>query len=394
MSRAIFRLSLKITGFLNVCDGLHRKVIFNNGTCFHTFNKNFSSKRDDEKLPAPNRFERTEDKSKETYLELLNHYRVRETHKRGHVEFIYAAMKYMKEFGVEKDLEVYKALIDVMPKGKFVAQNILQAEFMHYPKQQQCVLDLLEQMEYNSVIPDPETGEILINIFGERGYPVRKFMRMLYWMPKFKNISPWPLPQEVPKEPFDLAMLAIKRITSVDPASKISVHSTRTVEDAVDDTWIISAQSEEQQELLAKHSPDKPVYIEGGFRIWLRNASVFYFVLRSEPVDKEQKEEVDLDDVSKLNVPQFSFFNPPVSEVAKVPSVHEQEDGIYYAVCATGTSSKDSLLSWVRLLQRENPCLSVVPVLFTLRSPTSDLAKVNDNKNKSSEESKDNLNKS
>lgn len=104
MSRAIFRLSLKkITGFLNVCDGLHRKVIFNNRTCFHTFNKNFSSKRDDEKLSAPNRFERTEDKSKETYLELLNHFRVRETHKRGHVEFIYAAMKYMKEFGVEKD---------------------------------------------------------------------------------------------------------------------------------------------------------------------------------------------------------------------------------------------------------------------------------------------------
>ncbi|XP_075225017.1 evolutionarily conserved signaling intermediate in Toll pathway, mitochondrial-like [Lycorma delicatula] len=73
-----------------------------------------------------------------------------------------------------------------MPKGKFVAQNILQVEFMHYSKQQQCILvDLLEQMEYNSVIPDPETGEILINIFGERGYPVRKFMRMLYWMPKF-----------------------------------------------------------------------------------------------------------------------------------------------------------------------------------------------------------------
>lgn len=38
-----------------------------------------------------------------------------------------------------------------MPKGKFVAQNILQVEFMHYPKQQQCILvDLLEQMEYNS----------------------------------------------------------------------------------------------------------------------------------------------------------------------------------------------------------------------------------------------------
>lgn len=75
------------------------------------------------------------------------------------------------------------------------------------------------------VIPDPEFGELLINIFGERGYPVRKFMRMLYWMPKFKNISPWPVPDKLPKEPFDLAMLAIKRITSVDPTTKISVFS-------------------------------------------------------------------------------------------------------------------------------------------------------------------------
>ncbi|XP_075214027.1 uncharacterized protein LOC142320219 [Lycorma delicatula] len=41
-----------------------------------------------------------------------------------------------------------------MPKGKFVAQNILQVEFMHYPKQQQCILvDLLEQMEYNKLPP-------------------------------------------------------------------------------------------------------------------------------------------------------------------------------------------------------------------------------------------------
>ena len=52
---------------------------------------------------------------------------------------------------------------------------------------------------------------------------------------------------------------------------------------------------------------------------------------------------------------------------------HEQEDGTILAVCATGTSSKDSLLSWVRLLQVENPDLENIPVLFTLTTPHSNV---------------------
>lgn len=89
-------------------------------------------------------------KNKKTYLEVVKIFEGRDTRRRGHVEFIYAALARMKEFGVQKDLEVYKALIEVLPKGKFIPQNIFQAEFMHYPKQQQCAVDLLEQMEDNS----------------------------------------------------------------------------------------------------------------------------------------------------------------------------------------------------------------------------------------------------
>ena len=35
----------------------------------------------------------------------------------------------------------------------------------------------------------------------------------------------------------------------------------------------------------------------------------------------------------------------------------------------TGTSSRDSLLSWIRFLQRDNPDLENIPILFTLHSP-------------------------
>ena len=46
-----------------------------------------------------------------------------------------------------------------------------------------------------------------------------------------------------------------------------------------------------------------------------------------------------------------------------------QEDGTILGCCATGTSSKDSLLSWVRFLQRDNPDIKDIPILFTLTSP-------------------------
>lgn len=89
-------------------------------------------------------------KDKMTYLEAIKIFETREKRRRGHVEFIYAALARMQDFGVHKDLEAYKAVVDVLPKGKFLATNIFQSEFMHYPKQQQCAVDLLEQMEDNS----------------------------------------------------------------------------------------------------------------------------------------------------------------------------------------------------------------------------------------------------
>jgi signaling intermediate in Toll pathway protein len=74
------------------------------------------------------------------------------------------------------------------------------------------------------VMPDPDMENMLINIFGRRGHPVRKYWRMMYWMPKFKNISPWPLPNPVPSTSLELAKLALERMSSVDLQSEVSVY--------------------------------------------------------------------------------------------------------------------------------------------------------------------------
>lgn len=94
-------------------------------------------------------FDNIQDKRKETFLDMIHIFESRDVHRRGHVEFIYAALRHMEEFGVNKDLEVYKSLINILPKGKYIPTNIFQAEFQHYPKQQQCIIDVLEQMEDN-----------------------------------------------------------------------------------------------------------------------------------------------------------------------------------------------------------------------------------------------------
>lgn len=46
---------------------------------------------------------------------------------------------------------------------------------------------------------------------------------MMYWMPKFKNLSPWFLPDALPDDTLDLAKLAVQRISSVDPVTQINV---------------------------------------------------------------------------------------------------------------------------------------------------------------------------
>ena len=127
----------------------------------------------DSRLVSKELFEDAKAKNRETFKGALEIFKNRDVRRRGSVEFIRAAMKHMKDFGVEKDLEVYKALVDVMPKGIYPAQNVIQAGFFHYPKQQECLLDVLVQMSENKVTPDREMGQLLQTIIGIDSTPYR-----------------------------------------------------------------------------------------------------------------------------------------------------------------------------------------------------------------------------
>lgn len=136
---------------------------------------------------------------------------------------------------------------------------------------------------------------MLVNIFGKKGHPVRKFWRMMYWMPKFKNASPWALPNPMPDEILEVAKMAVERMCSVDLNSKISVYQTREVAESLDDTWIVSGQSADQQDLLRKHNKESALHIEGPFLIWLRDKSINYWVLRGDAPPEPGESEVNED---------------------------------------------------------------------------------------------------
>ncbi|GFW66235.1 evolutionarily conserved signaling intermediate in Toll pathway, mitochondrial [Trichonephila clavipes] len=133
---------------------------------------------------------------------------------------IYAAMKYMDDFGVPGDLQVYKKLMDVFPKGRMIPKNLIQAEFYHFSRHQECALFVLDKMEYSGICPDKEMGDIIQTSFGKSSHVYKKYARMLYWMPKLKNINPYMLPDPIPDDIQELARLALKKM-SVDKRTKI-----------------------------------------------------------------------------------------------------------------------------------------------------------------------------
>lgn len=383
--RRLFRQAVSLYKFqntvLNCSDYVPKRQLYTS----------FQYRKDpkDKALQIPDPFEEIKDKNKDTYLQMINIYINRDhVYRRGHVEFIYSALKHMKEFGVERDLDVYRALIDVLPPGKFVPTNLLQAEFMHYPKQQQCIIDLLSQMEENHVMPDFDMEDQLVAIFGRRGFPVRRYWRMMYWMPKWKYASPYPLPEPLPRDPYELAKIAIERISNVDPTTQVTIYHSADIKDAVDDTWIISAQSTVQKHLLSENDPKEPIFVEGPFPVFLRGNYINYFVLRG----KARPFDDSFDDPDNVETIKSSFVNrrPPVKSALKVvPTVHEQDDGVIYALCATGTSSKDSLLSWIRHLEIDgNPVLAQLSVVFTLRSSSKEIATVETEAQRQEEEKK------
>lgn len=323
-----------------------------------------------------------DDKDKDTFLDKVEEFSKTVTQRRhGQVEFIYAALRVMKDYGVHKDLQAYKVLMDIFPKEVMTPKNIFHTMFHHFSKQQDCGVEILHTMELAGVEPDSEMEELVIDIFGKNSHVWRKCARQLYWFSKLRNANPYPLPEgDISNiDAIELAKMALRRMCP-DIQTRISVYSTSQVEGSIDKTWIVSAQAPSQKVLTEEISPDQPLYVEGASRVWLKDQQLMFHYLRADnrenvnPLEPEKKDPLDVTNV------QYELYGstkaPDVLMTQK--GMHQQADGTILAICATGTSSRDSLLSWIRILQKTNPKMEHLNVIFTLKAAPVGLQPLNE----------------
>ena len=71
----------------------------------------------------------------------------------------------------------------------------------------------------------------------------------------------------------------------------------------------------------------KALYVEGAFRVWLRDSQVNYFLLRGEPVPRPPAPEGTADDVADIRV--WTAGERHAGDLVKLPNVHEQVRGFY-----------------------------------------------------------------
>ncbi|KAF1758115.1 hypothetical protein GCK72_014573 [Caenorhabditis remanei] len=281
---------------------------------------------------------------------------------RTHVEFINTALKYVKDYGVHKDLETYKSLLDVFPKGKMIPQTVFQKVFLHYPQQQNCAVKVLDEMEWHGVQPDKEIHDIVVNAFGEWNFATKKVKRMLYWMPKLKHSNKYLDRRSVEGRsltPSELAGIALKMMNR-DPATSISL--LKFSDSDPKDKWLATAQSPSQQRLLSELSRGEEVFVDSGL-VYVHDNKVPFISLtgsaKLKPLDEFKKEEMD-DDYTNW----FEDWKRQRTEAKR--SIHQQDHETIFAMGAIFQNDNSTALRWIDQLQKTNPILGNLQIRVRL----------------------------
>uniref|UniRef100_U3BVG6 Evolutionarily conserved signaling intermediate in Toll pathway, mitochondrial n=1 Tax=Callithrix jacchus TaxID=9483 RepID=U3BVG6_CALJA len=317
-------------------------------------------------------------RDKASFLQAVQKFGEHSVRKRGHVDFIYLALRKMREYGVERDLAVYNQLLDIFPKEVFRPRNFIQHIFIHYPRQQQCGVAVLEQMENHGVMPNKETEFLLIQIFGRKSHPMLKFLRLKRWFPRFMNINPFPVPRDLSQDPVDLATFALRRIEP-DLSARVTVYQTASSKDSTDvadptQPHIIGIQSPDQQAALARHNPTRPIFVEGPFSLWLRNKCVYYHILRADLLPLEEREVEEMPEEWNLYYPMsldLDYARHGWDDYEF--DIDEVEEGPVFAMCIAGAHDQATLARWIQYLQETTPALAQIPVVFRLAGPAGEL---------------------
>nr|CAD2181612.1 unnamed protein product [Meloidogyne enterolobii] len=308
------------------------------------------------------------DKTKEAFLQCVKLF-VMSRGKRGggQVEFINAGRNNMKAFGVHKDLDVYKELLKVFPEGDFVPENPLQRAFWHYPLHQECAIKLMDAMEANGVLPDKEIHDIMEKRFGTWGYATKKVKRQLYWLPKLKYTNHYldrRLVEGKKLMDVELARVALKTMCR-DAGTQITSFKAPFLEVQDRFNWVVSAQSPLQKKLIWDLPDNCTCYVDGPFRVWVRERMLNYLVLSAPPTIREDEEWVDLRTSHNVETPEE--LHKRLWDEGPQINVHQQSDQTILALAILGIHSNEYASVWLNHLHEENRRLYNISVVFRLK---------------------------
>ncbi|CAI4227784.1 unnamed protein product [Auanema sp. JU1783] len=284
------------------------------------------------------------ERNKKSFMAAI--YMFKEKKSRGHVEFINAALKFVKEYGVHKDIDTYKSLLNIFPKGKMIPQTTFQKIFLHYPMQQNCCVKVLDEMEWHGVSPDKEIHDIVVNAFGEWNFATKKVKRMIYWMPKLKHTNKYVDRRHLEGKtlsPEELAGLALKTICR-DPGTQFSLYKGLNQSD-----WIASAQSRSQNELISRLPTDSDICVDGPFKVYLME-HVLHYVMLTAPSQTQSVSDFSEDkDISDNWFSDWKSRNH-----TKKRTIHEQSAETILGIAILNKNDNATAAWWVEELEKRN----------------------------------------
>lgn len=283
----------------------------------------------------------------------------------SYVDFVDQALARLKELGLEKDLNAYKELLKVFPPGKY---HPTPWDFgLFNAPQQLCAIRVLHQMNLNHVVPDKEVEEIVVRGFSKWSQVWVKCARMNYWTMKFRNLDPNPLPEKLPDRPHQIAKLALLRMLG-DQKTTVITKNTSSVPTSIDKTWVVYCQSPEQAAIIERLDEDSILYIEDCGYAYVNDQYISYYALKYY-VDEECRKRKDTKSELEFNYNtlKVKFYGRPIHEKLIEAQEKHYIDGSYIlAIGATGTSSNDSILSWLKIMEQRTPKISRHRVVFKI----------------------------
>lgn len=165
------------------------------------------------------------DRTRAGFMAIVDEYLGMDKMLRGHPEFINTAVERMEEFGVQKDFDCYRRVLDCFPEGRYVPKSYLAEILPTTFAQSEAAYRLMRKMDMHGVLPNYELVEKVTKILGWRSVSAQYALDIGWWKSMFQDNDQYYIPSASRYRPFLMAGFVLKRMAG--KASSVQVVRVR-----------------------------------------------------------------------------------------------------------------------------------------------------------------------